>query len=303
MAIKYVCAAVCAVSLMLSVAPGWAQSGHGMIDTSEVKPGEDPVVARVNGAEIHRSDVVAAKHALPAQYRSIPLAAIYPALVKQMVATMLSVQAARATGLDKEAVVKSRIASFEARILEDAYIGRILTAKVTEDALRARHKHSAKSDGGEEEVRARHILVKTKSEADRIIKAIANGADFREQARKNSTGPSGAKGGDLGYFTRGAMVKPFSKAAFALKPGEVTQEPVQTRFGWHIIKLEDRRKSAVASFAESRDKLHAEMSKEVVEEVVAGLRRNAKIEEFNLDGSPVTPAGIRPIQRGTRPVP
>lgn len=307
MVIKYLCAAVCAASLMLSVAPVRSQSGGDAIVKSGVKSGartgEDPVVARVNEAEIHRSDVVAAQQALPAQYSSIPLSAIYPALVKQMIATMLSVQAARATGLDKEAVVMKRIASFEARILEDAYFERILTKRVTEVALRSRYKKSSENAGGDEEVRARHILVKTKAEADLIVKAIANGADFEDLARKKSTGPSGAKGGDLGYFTRAAMVKPFSEAAFALKPGGVTQDPVQTRFGWHVIKLEDRRKSAAPSFEESREKLHGEMSKEVVEEVVSGLRQNAKIEQFNLDGSPVTPAGIRPVQGGARPVP
>lgn len=295
MALKYLCAVVCAASLMIPMAPGWAQSGG--------KTAEDPVIARVNGEEIHRSAVIAAQHALPAQYRSVPLSAIYPALVKQMVATMLSVQAAKAAGLDKEPVVAQRIKSFEARILEDAFIGRILAKRVTDDALRARHEKSSKATGGEEQVRARHILVKTKAEADLIIKEIANGANFEDMARKKSTGPSGAKGGDLGFFTRGAMVKPFSKAAFTLKVGQVTPNPVQTRFGFHVIKLVERRKSAAPSFAEARDELHAEMSKEIVQEVVAGLRANAKIEQFNIDGSPVIPAGIRPIQGGARPVP
>jgi peptidyl-prolyl cis-trans isomerase C len=295
MALKYLCAVVCAASLMIPMTPGWAQSGE--------KTAEDPVVVRVNGAEIHRSDVIAAQHALPAQYRSIPLSAIYPALLKQMIATMLSVQAARVSGLDKEPVVVQRIKSFEARILEDAFIGRILAQRVTDDALRARHEKSSKTTGEEEQVRARHILVKTKAEADQIIKEIANGADFEDMARKKSTGPSGAKGGDLGFFTRGAMVKPFSEAAFALKAGQVTPNPVQTRFGFHVIKLVERRKSAAPTFAEARDKLHAEMSKEVVQEIVAGLRANAKIEQFNIDGSPLIPAGIRPIQGGARPVP
>ena len=99
------------------------------------------------------------------------------------------------------------------------------------------------------------------------------------------------------------MVKPFSQAAVALKPGEVTRKPVQTRFGWHIIKLEDRRKPTAPSFAEEREKLNAEMSSEIAQEIVLGLRQNAKVEQFNLDGSPVVPAGIRSIQRGARPVP
>lgn len=294
MAVKFLRAAVCAAPLMLFGASGWAQSGN---------LAEDPVVARVNGAEIHRSDAVSAQRSLPEQYRSIPLSTIYPALIKQMIATKLSVQAARAVGLDKDANVRRRIESFEARILEAAYLGRIIAGKVTEDALRARFEKSGGGAGGEEQVRARHILVKSRAEADRIIKEIANGADFEDLARKKSTGPSGARGGDLGYFVRGAMVKPFSQAAFALKPGEVTRKPVQTRFGWHIIKLEDRRKSTAPSFAEAREKLNAEMSSEIAQEIVLGLRQNAKVEQFNLDGSPVVPAGIRSIQRGARPVP
>ena len=299
MAIKFLCAAVCAASLALSIPSAWAQSGGGGAEKSS----EDPVVARVNGAEIHRSDVVQAKQVLPEQYRSIPLSAIYPALVNRMIATILSIQAARVAGLDKDAAVRRRIEAFEAQILEDAFIGRIIAEKVTEDALRAHYEKSSETAGGEEEIRARHILVKTRAEANLIIKGIANGASFEDLARKKSTGPSGAKGGDLGYFTRGAMVKPFSRAAFALKPGGVTRRPVRTRFGWHVIQLEDRRKPGSPSFADSRDKLHAEMSKEVVREMVDGLRRNARVEQFNLDGSPVTPSGIRPIQGGVRPVP
>jgi peptidyl-prolyl cis-trans isomerase C len=293
MAIKYLSAAVFAASLMISIVPGSALAGDKADANSAAAP--DPVVARVNGSEIRRSDLVAAQHGLPAQYRSIPLTAIYPALLDQMIATMLSVQAARAINLDKEAVVRRRIESFEARILEDAYIGRVLAKRVTDEALRARHKELVKTSSGEEEIRARHILVKTKPEAGRIIRQIADGADFGDLARKESTGPSGAKGGDLGFFTRGAMVKPFAEAAFALKIGEVTKIPVQTRFGWHIIKLEQRRTSSVPDFAKSRKRLQAEMSKEVVKQVVAELRRKASIEQFNLDGGPLAPAGIKRV--------
>ena len=261
------------------------------------KPTEDPVVARVNGTEIKRSDLIAAQRALPEQYSKVSLQSIFRPLLRQMIDTMLVVGAARARGLQNDSGVKRQLASMEGRILEQAYYSAIVDSRVTEEALRKDYRQSIKDIGGEVKVRARHILLKTEAEALAVIDELTrNKADFAALARKKSTGPSSAKGGDLGFFAKGAMVRSFAAAAFAMKPGEITRKPVKTQFGWHVIKLEERRAGSVPSFADTRDKLSDEMTRRVIAEAVGSLRADATIETFGLDGSPPAPARIRRVQ-------
>ncbi len=286
---------------VLAAALGWA----GMTAEAQTsaptgaQTGEDPVVARVNGAEIKRSDLVSAQQALPEQYRQVPLKSIFQPLLRQMIDTMLMVRAARAQGLHDNPGVKQEVANMEGRILEKAYLGRIIKSRVTDEALRKTYRNTvaAAADGIDVEVRARHILVKTEAEAMAVIDELRkNKADFEELARTKSTGPSSARGGDLGFFAKGAMVKPFSDAAFALKPGEITRKPVKTQFGWHVIKLEERRSGSVPNFEESREKLRGEMTQRVIAEAVGSLRKDAAIETFGLDGGAPAPARIRRVQ-------
>ncbi len=285
----------------LAAALGWtgitaeAQTG----DPAGAQTEENPVVARVNGAEIKRSDLVSAQQALSEQYRQVPLKSIFQPLLRQMINTLLIVRAARAQGMHDDPGVKQQMANMEGRILEQAYLRRIIKSRVTDEALRKNYRNSvvAAAAGGEVEVRARHILVKTEAEAMAVIDELRkNKADFAELARTKSTGPSSARGGDLGFFAKGAMVKPFSDAAFALKPGEITRKPVKTQFGWHVIKLEERRSGSVPSFEESREKLSGEMTQRVIAEAVGSLRKDAAIETFGLDGGVPAPARKRRVQ-------
>jgi peptidyl-prolyl cis-trans isomerase C len=248
--------------------------------------GDDPVVARINDTEIRRSDIVLAQQLLPAQYRKLPLKAVYPTLLDQIINNALVVGAARSEGLDKSDAVRLRLAAIERRLIEGAYLERAAKEKVTPAALRERYKAYAKSRSGVEEIRARHILVKTEKEAQSAIDALAKGEDFVTLARKRSMGPTKARGGDLGFFTRESMVGPFAEAAFALKIGQVTAKPVQTRFGWHVIKLAARRPLKVASFEASRERLSREIRSEVARGVVRDLKKTARIEAFDLDGKP-----------------
>ncbi len=172
--------------------------------------------------------------------------------------------------------------------MHEVFLSRRFATEITKEKLRQRYDSTLSKASGEKEVRARHILVKTKKEAMDIIAEINKGADFAAAAKRKSTGPSGAKGGDLGYFKRGAMVKPFSAAAFRLKQGEFTQRPVKTRFGWHVIKVEDIRQGKPPSFAKREKQLRRAMSKEIFNSEVKRLRGKVSIERFNLDGSPLT---------------
>ena len=201
-----------------------------------------------------------------------------------MVNTRLVAAEARRTGLNDNAAVKRRLASIEAQVLEQEFMNRKLEGAVTDAALQARYQEFLKENAPGEEVHARHILVKTEAAAKAIIKQLQGGADFEKLAKEKSTGPSGKNGGDLGYFTFERMVPPFSKAAFQLKPGSITQAPVKTRFGWHIIKSEDKRATKPPSFAATKTQMAEEVRKNFSDEIIEGLKKNAKIEIFGPQG-------------------
>lgn len=244
----------------------------------------DPVVATVNGAEIHRSDVMAAREQLPEQYRSLPLEQVFEPIVNQLIQSKVLAQKAQSENLEKTATFKQRMALIRERLLGQTYLQKVVHEKVTDAALEKLYKENLAKYPAKEEVRARHILVKTKAEAEEIIKELKNGADFAKLAKEKSIGPSGKNGGDLDYFTRGQMVKPFEDAAFSLKKGEVSPEPVHTPFGWHVIKVEDRRTSK-PTFDEEKEKLREQMSQEVARAAVEALTEHAKVQRFEADGS------------------
>ena len=165
-----------------------------------------------------------------------------------------------------------------------------MAAKVDDKALEARYQQFLKDNPQQEEVRARHILVASEAVAKEIIADLKKGGDFAALAKAKSTDGSAKEGGDLGFFTREDMVPEFSEAAFALKPNEFTQEPVKSQFGWHVIKLEQRRQTAAPALADVRDQLTSEMSQEMITKIVEDLRKGAKIEKFDIEGKPLPAA-------------
>jgi peptidyl-prolyl cis-trans isomerase C len=247
--------------------------------------GDDPVVARVNGKELKRSEVEAMHKQLPAQMQQMPLETIYPMLVDQMVSQMLITEAAKKEKLDEDPALKSKVARYQERLVQEAWLTREVEKSAGEDQLKARYEQYVKENPAKEEVNARHILVDKEEDAKAIIKELDKGADFATLAKQRSKDPAAATGGDLGFFSRGEMVPEFADAAFNLKKGEYTKEPVKTQFGWHVIKLEDRRTGAAPSFEESREQLADDVAREVINQKVAELKKDAKVETFNLDGS------------------
>jgi peptidyl-prolyl cis-trans isomerase C len=247
----------------------------------------DPVVARVNGKELHRSDVESAQKSLPAQVQQMPIEQIYPLLLDQMVNGMVVAEAGRKEKLDQDPEVKRRLAHYEDQLIQQAYIHREVEKASSEDKLKARYADYVKNYKPKEEVSARHILVAKEDEAKAVIKELDKGADFAELAKKHSTDPAGQNGGELGFFSRDDMVPEFSEAAFKLKKGEYTKEPVKTQFGWHVIKVEDRRTTSAPSFDEAKEELQDQITRDVVTSKVSELRKNAKVETFALDGSPL----------------
>ncbi len=276
-----------ALALVLALGVG-AASAQTVADAVKAGTGKgDPVVAKINTVEIHRSDVFLALGAMPPQVQQMPMAQVYPLVLERLIDSKLVAAAGRAQKLQDDAEIKRKVAEYENRAIQEAYLGRAVTSKITDDALHKKYDDFVKENPPQEEVRARHILLPSEKAAQDALAEIKKGADFAAVARAKSTDGSAREGGDLGYFNRGDMVAEFSDAAFAMKPGEVSKEPVKTQFGWHVIKVEDRRTAAAPSFEDTKEQLRAELSQEMVGEVVEGLRTKAKIERFDLDGKPL----------------
>ncbi len=261
-------------------------AGSGPVLAQDDQAVEDRLVATVNGHEIRQSDVAIAYQRLPQQYQQIPISALFPQLVEQLVTNRLMETAGREMNLQNDESVKAQIRDFEAAAISQAYLERKIADQVTEEEIVRVYEETIGNAEGPEEVRASHILVETEAEGVEIIEALDDGADFAELARERSTGPTGPRGGDLGYFTRDAMVEPFAAAAFALDIDSVGPDPVQTQFGWHVIMVVDKRRQPPAGFEESRARIQDLLTREFITAHMAELRANAEIETFNLDGSP-----------------
>ena len=261
---------------------------------------KDPIVATINGQPIHLSELEVAQQALPPQYRSMPLQAVFPALLDKMIDSKLVVQDGRKNKVADDPAFKKRMAFVEEQVIQDFWLQREIARKVTPEKLQQRYEERLKSMPPEEEVHARHILVATEDEAKAIIAELKKGAAFDKIAKEKSTDKaSGAEGGDLGWFKKSDMVKEFADAAFALKKDELTETPVKTQFGYHVIKVEDRRKAPPPAFEELADQLREEMAREAVTAQLDQLRSGAKIEKFNMDGSKVEAAPAKPAAPAT----
>lgn len=263
------CAALIAVPALAA-----AQSAQG-----EAESKSNPVVAVVNGEEIRHDEVMAQAEQLPAQYRQ-RIDTIFPQLIDRMVDMQLAAQAAEDAGMADSEEVKARMAELRQQVMRDVYLQQKVDAYITEERLRAKYEAYVEKEGGQDEVKASHILVENEDKAKELIAKLDGGADFATLAKEHSTGPSASKGGDLGFFAKGQMVPAFEKAAFALDTGTYTAEPVKSDFGWHVIKVMDRRTKQPKSFEEMKPKLRQQLQREAVQETLAGLREGAEIETF-----------------------
>jgi peptidyl-prolyl cis-trans isomerase C len=259
------------------------------------KPPADPVVATVNGQQVRLSEVQASQADLPQQYRSLPLERIYPALLERMIDGKLQLAEARKAKVQDTEAYKKRLASLEARLLQEQYLMQEIEKRVTPQALKEAYDKKIRDLPPEEEVKARHILVADEATAKAIIEELKKGGDFDKIAKEKSTDKaSGAQGGDLGWFKKADMVKEFAEAAFVLKKGETTPAPVKSQFGYHIIRLDDRRAAPPPAMEDMEEELRAELSREAYGQMMESLRKTAKIEKFNIDGSKMQEAPPAP---------
>lgn len=239
----------------------------------------NPVLARVDGDEIRWADVAASARDLPETYQG-RIEALLPALLGRLIDRRLLVRAGRDAGLAEDAAVRQKVSEFEDRLVSEAFVERNVMAAVDNAALLARYEAYRQRLADRTEVRTRHILLGSRKEALEVIAELNKGADFASLARERSLAPSAAQGGDMDYFTRDSMAPAFAELAFRLKVGDYSRAPLETKFGWYVVKVEDRRSESPKSFFDMRDQLRQEASRELLERALVELRRKADIELF-----------------------
>jgi peptidyl-prolyl cis-trans isomerase C len=239
----------------------------------------DKVVARVNGVDIKASDVAIAEEDIGGNVAQMPPESRREYLTTYLTDMTLVAKAAEAKKIGDSDEFKQRLAYYRSKILMDLLLQSEAKAAVSDGAMHQLYDEASKQMVGQQEVRARHILVKTEDEAKAIIAELKKGADFAELARQKSTDPGAAEGGDLGYFPKEEMVPEFADAAFKLEKGQVS-EPIHTRFGWHVIKLEDKRERQVPAFDQVRDQLANHLVRKAQAELITKLRADAKVERL-----------------------
>ncbi|UEM04462.1 peptidylprolyl isomerase [Skermanella rosea] len=298
---------VAAVSLALGGAGFAALAQTGTTPPAGTGAGEDPVVAKVNGAEIKRSEVMRTIASLPPQVQQMPVQMIFPAVIDQIINGKLVAEAGYKNNVQNDPEVAERMKRAEERIVQELYLTKEVQKRITAERLQEAYNQFKQENPPQDEVKASHILVESEDAAKAIIADLKKGGDFAKIAGEKSTDKAAAQqGGDLGFFTKDQMVEPFADAAFAMKPGDVSETPVQTQFGWHVIKVVDRRQSTPPTFEEVQEQLRSQVSEQVIGELVEDLRSDAKVERFQMDGSPMpeqpaaTPGSATP---GAAPAP
>lgn len=239
---------------------------------------DETVVATINGSPVTEADLALAESDLDPQFSRLPAEQRRAAALSAIIEIRLLAATAEADGLADDDEFKRRMEFLRLRALHSAFVEARVAAKVTDEAVRARYDTEIASATPANEVRARHILVATKEEAEAVIAQLDAGGDFEAIAKEKSTDGAAAQGGDLGYFGPGQMVPEFETAAFAIDVGSHSKEPVQTQFGYHVIKVEDRRAQQPPAFEQVRDQIRSILLREIYFASVKELREAAAIE-------------------------
>lgn len=261
----------------LSLAPAHAQDANA-------------VVAKVNGEEIRKKDVTMATEMLGAALAQMDEAERENSVVQFLIDMKLAGKTDAAKTYADDDEFKRRLAFAREKLLMDRFLDKAANDAKTEAAMRKVYDEAAQQMAQETEVRARHILVESEDDAKAVAAELSKGADFADLAKKKSKDPGAADGGDLGYFTKDQMVKEFSDAAFALETGKISA-PVKSQFGWHVIKVEDKRTRKPPEFEQVKGQIEAFVARKAQADAIAKLRETAKIERTEKSDKPADKAG------------
>jgi peptidyl-prolyl cis-trans isomerase C len=257
-------------------APATAETAAPAAPAEQVSP--ETVVATVGGQPITEADLSFAAEDLAAELQQMPPDQRRPFLLRVLIDMKVMAEAGRTAGMADTPLFQQRLQYLEERALRRAYFAEAIANNITEEAVRARYDEFVTAFEPEQEVRASHILVETEEQAQTLKAELEGGADFAALAQEHSIDPGAANGGDLGFFSRGMMVAPFEEAAFALSETGQVSDPVQSQFGWHIIRLEETRQSSAPAFEQVAPQLQQQLLMETFDETVERLMSEAQVE-------------------------
>ncbi|KEJ96964.1 peptidyl-prolyl cis-trans isomerase C [Pseudosulfitobacter pseudonitzschiae] len=243
-------------------------------------PDLSTVVATVDGTEITLGHMLVAKATLPQQYQQLPDEVLFPGILDQLI-QQTALEKSYEGDLPKR--VELSMENERRSLIAGEAIEKILATAVSEEAIQAAYDATYANAEPTQEFNASHILVETEDEAKAIIEELNGGADFAATAREKSTGPSGPGGGSLGWFGPGAMVPEFETAVAAMKAGDIS-EPVQTQFGWHVIKLNEVRNAEAPALEDVRAELEQQVRSEAVTAAVDALVADADVNRDGAEG-------------------
>lgn len=272
--------------------------------TAPSAAGASQLVAKVDGVDITKADVDKFLDTLPPQMKSAPMDQIYPMVQEQLVTNAIIQRKADAAIKEDDPVVQERLADVKEQIIRGTYLEREIDGQITPERLQQAYDEFKAKQQTPEEVHARHILVKTDALAKEIIGKLEAGEDFAKLAGEyTEDAGTKASGGDLGYFTKDMMVPEFADAAFGMNKGEVSKLPVQSQFGWHIIKVEDKRTRPQPSLDEVKPTIEAELRRELFTKTMDEWRKGAKIELYDVNGQPTSAGAAAAMAPTPAPAP
>ena len=275
---RFAVLAASAAVLMLAV-PGCSKNSSSEVSAAP----SGTVVARVNGVDIREGDLALAEEDLGAEIANAPPEAKREHLISYLADVIMVTQAAEKKNIADNPDFKRRLAFLRNKLLMGFELQEEAKAAVSDEAMHQTYEDAVQSMRGQEEVHARHILVESEDEAKALLDQLKAGGDFAALAKEKSKDPGGSDGGDLGYFTKDQMVPEFAEVAFKMYPGQLSN-PVKTQFGWHIIKVEDKRTKQAPEFDRVKDQIETFLTRKAQTELISKLRKSAKIERLDKAG-------------------
>jgi len=276
-------------SAAVETASGEAITAPTPAEQLEIKPG-NPVVAKVGGKEVTRIDIFNFMQTLPAETRQLPMDQLFPLVQNQMINMSLVKEKSAKVNLDNDPLVKQQLEAAKQNIVPVVFMQREVEKQLNDDRLKAAYDQYVANFPEIEESKSRHILVEDEALAKDLIKQLNEGASFEELAKQHSKDSTAAQGGELAYFAKTDVVPEFGEAAFSQEIGAVSAEPIKSQFGYHVIKVEERRQRPPADFEQAKPFLAGQLRNVVTNEIVQKWRDEAGVEVFDINGDAIEPA-------------